>query len=171
MKPSVAVLVGLSLTACATPEPRSEAQLGAELSVDSRSIVSQYECRHAIAAKGAKAATWEDSVCIRMKDRMVFGRYDRGSKRHVQSAVVPFSTIQTAKQFPKSPRDIQLETDSGVHTFFARKSGLMFVNDDAKTDSEYAALSSAGLRTAQATYAIRNNSQSSTFVPIFIPSR
>jgi hypothetical protein len=170
MKPILPVLVALTIAGCASPEPKSAAQLPAELEVDSKAVVSQYECKHAIAARGAKAAAWEDAVCIRMKDRMVFGRYDRGSKRYVQSALVPFSTVKTAKQFPKSPREIQLETDSGVHTFFAKKSGLMFINDNEKTDQEFAAFSGAGLRTAEASYSIRN-SQSSSFVPIFIPSR
>ena len=170
MKRIIPVAVALTLAGCAGPEPRSEGQLASELGVSGSSVAAQYECRHAIAAKGAKSAAWADSMCIRTRDRMVFGRYDPRSKRYVQSAVVPFNTIKAAKHYTGSPHEVQLETDAGVHTFFAKKNGLMFVNDNDRTDQEYAALAGAGLPTAQATHAIRNSQQSS-FVPIFIPSR
>jgi hypothetical protein len=170
MKQVLPVALTLTLAACAGPEPRSQQQLAHELGVESTSVVAQYECRHAIAARNAQSAPWIDSMCIRMKDRMVFGQYDRSANRYVQSALVPFSTIKAAKHFTGMAHHVQLETDSGVHAFFVKRNGVMTVNDDARTDQEFAALGAAGLRTAQATYGIKNQ-QSSSFVPIFIPSR
>jgi hypothetical protein len=66
--------------------------------------------------------------------------------------------------------EVQLDTASGVHAFFVKRNRLMTVNDDARTDQEFAALGAAGLRTDQAAYGIKNQ-QGSTFVPVFIPSR
>jgi hypothetical protein len=120
MKPLVSLLLALTLAACATPEPRTEGQLANELGLDASSIAAQYECRHAISGRNAKSAPWIDSVCVRTKDRIVFGQYDQRSKRYVQTAVVPFTNVHVVKHFTGMAHHVQLETDSSVHSFFVK---------------------------------------------------
>jgi hypothetical protein len=169
----VVLVAALTLTSCASaPEPRSEAQLATELGVDPKTVVSQYRCFHSISPKGARSASHQDSMCLRTRDRLVFGRYDKQAGRYVVSAALPFKSI-TAIRFHSYAlaRQIQLETDAGVHGVYARPESTLWVKADRDTtDAEYAAMAKLGVPTGDAPFYIRD-SNSTTTVPIFIPSR
>jgi hypothetical protein len=169
----VIVVAALTLTSCAsTPEPRSEAQIATDLGVDPRAVVAQYGCFHSISPKGARTASHQDSMCIRTRDRLVFGRYDRQAGRYVVSATLPFKSV-TAIRFHSYAlvRQIQLETDAGVHAVYAKPESTLWVRvDRERTEAEYAAMAKLGMPTGEAPFYI-TNSNSGGAVPIFIPSR
>lgn len=167
MRVRIAFVAALALASCATTGDKTET--ATPLSVDPPVVINQYKCWHGIGGKGARAMRWEDSMCIRTKDQMVFGRYDTRTRGYVHSATVPFRDVQQVKLYKRGlAAQLQLETQAGVHVFGVK--GLATDMHGAKTEAEYNALAAAGIPAGQTT-AYVGKSNREMFVPFFLPSR
>lgn len=171
MKTVIALVAVLALGACATGDRRSDSEIVGDLGVKQPEILAQYRCWHAIAPKGARSAAWEEAMCVRTKDRIIFGRFDKGSGRYIAGSMLPFSQVKSINLFKRAlGRQIQLDTDAGIHMVGVKPAVNWVDIEIAGTEAEFAAMSKLGIPTGEATVAIAR-SNSSTFIPFFIPAK
>jgi hypothetical protein len=160
-----ALLATFSIAGCAAADPVSTPDVATAVGLKEQAIVSQFPCSHSVSPKGARNATIQRSVCVRTADRMIFVKRD--NDRYVQTAAVPFSSVKAVNLYKLGlGRQIQLETEAGVHAFSADASTMRA--DPPRSDAEFQALGALGLRTGQAEHYIGGPKPTTTVIPIIV---
>jgi hypothetical protein len=144
-----ALVVAFAVTACA-PIPPDERTLpvtaiAADLRLNSSELAGYYRCFHTVSPKGASSAVFQESVYLRVKDRLVFARSDRSTGRYAETASVPFAAIKAVRMHRHGyARQIHVETESGLHT-------MVLLFDESRrvhipvNEAEFSALVKSGI--------------------------
>lgn len=165
MKRVLTALAVSALAGCATADTVSTPEIAGSIGLKEQAVVSQFACNHSISPKGARNATIQRSVCVRTADRIIFVQRDKN--QYVQTAAVPFSTIKAVNLYKIGVgRQIQIETDAGVHAVQAETDAIRA--DNARTEAEFQALGALGLRTGQAEHLIGGPKPTTTVIPIIV---
>jgi len=167
MKVILACVGAVLLAGCAASDKRPTSEIVSNLSVDEKAVASQFPCFHSISPRGAKSASWEKSVCVRTQDKLVFAQRDKD--RYVPTASLPFKNVKSVALWKRGlVRQIQLDTEAGVHTVSARSEGLLVDGDGAKTEAEFDALVQAGIPAVSATAWVSNRNSAPLFIPLYV---